>query len=219
MDFALHDAARNRDPYQLAALTLDDLQLGMWGEHQAANAAVAVMVAHVLRSKDENGWQIPNEAIRAGLRKAICPARIELVSDNPRIIVDTAHNLASMQALTATLDLRFSDLSPAQRIVVFATSKGKYHREMLELLEAWAGRLILTKYQENPRGVPIEQLQEELRGTSTTNGAEVFTAETPANALESALQLADSDSLVCVTGSFFLAAEVLAVLRGSSNDV
>jgi dihydrofolate synthase/folylpolyglutamate synthase len=66
-------------------------------------------------------------------------------------------------------------------------------------------RLILTRYQNNPRSVPIEQLD---AITSELSTIPRHLAPTPVEAWQQAEQATEADSLVCVTGSFFIAAEV-----------
>lgn len=209
IDFSIHSPSHGDRNQQPTSQTLKAIQVGMWGEHQAANAAVAIMTASVLMTKDhliEDGWRITERAIRKGILNAKCTARIEVVSEDPTVVVDTAHNVASTWALTATLDQRFP-LALKNRIVIFATSRGKEYRKMLDLLIPWAKHVILTKYQNNPRGVPIEQLKNVVNPDEET-----LTAADPAEALQLATELAEDDSLICVTGSFFLAAEIIEIV-------
>ncbi len=188
--------------------TLPSVQLGMWGKHQAANAAVAAMTVSVLMTREKliaRGWKINERAIRQGLRRACCPARIELVSEAPYVVIDTAHNTASIWALTATLNERFP-IPREKRIVIFSASQCKDCKDMLDLLVPWAKHVILTKYQNNPRAAPIKFLKQLVRPEDNT-----LSAETPETAMQLAYELSEEDSLICVTGSFFLASEMLQV--------
>lgn len=71
--------------------------LGLTGHHQAYNGACAVAVARHL------GWK--PEAIQAGLESAQHPGRYELISRQPRIILDGAHNAEGVAALVEQLKL------------------------------------------------------------------------------------------------------------------
>lgn len=71
--------------------------LGLTGHHQAYNGACAVAVAHYL------GWK--TEAIQAGLESAQHPGRYELISRQPRIVLDGAHNAEGVAALVEQLKL------------------------------------------------------------------------------------------------------------------
>jgi dihydrofolate synthase / folylpolyglutamate synthase len=191
--------------------------LGLIGRHQAANAAVALAaVAELQRS----GWTIPEAAIRRGLAEVAWPARVEVVARRPAVVLDAAHNAASIAALVETLDESFS---PSQRLLVFAATQEKDLRGMLQRLLGRFDHVIFTRYLDNPRGVPPEELQAlagELVGCvlartrePTQSGAckhapYIEIAPTPAEAWDAVHRLARADDLVCVTGSFFLAAEM-----------
>ena len=81
------------------------VQLAMLGMHQIQNAALAIATAHQLCRQ---GWAIDEQALRQGLATARCPARVELFDrtsqDEPSIVIDAAHNGASIESLIATLD-------------------------------------------------------------------------------------------------------------------
>src|SRR5215211_6680130 len=81
-------------------LHLNSLILAMSGRHQATNAAIALATISELRHQ---GWCISNDAIRTGLSRAALPGRVEITVGEPTIVLDTAHNEASAQALVETL--------------------------------------------------------------------------------------------------------------------
>ena len=98
----------------------------MAGRHQAINAAAAIMA---VRSLPPHDFQIPEAAIRRGLRQATLPARIEWLSERPPVVLDAAHNPASMAALVETLGA--AERLPRRRILVFAASSDKQLAETL----------------------------------------------------------------------------------------
>lgn len=178
------------------------LELNLLGAHQAANAAVAVATVEELRGQ---GWSISDEAVAAGLREAEWPARLEVVRRDPLVVLDCAHNVASAQALVRTLDESFP---PVPRTLLFAGSSDKDVAGMFGCLAPAFGRAILTRYTNNPRAIPPEEL---ARAWRQAGGTEPTIAATPAEGLALALQLG---GLVCVTGSVFLAGEVRPMLVG-----
>ena len=105
-----------------------DLEVGLIGEHQAANAAVAVAAVEALR---HGGLSIPDPAIAAGLAGVHWPARMEVVAQRPMVVLDCAHNVASAQALVDTLQTSFT---PKTRRLVFAASNDKDLPGMLAVL-------------------------------------------------------------------------------------
>jgi dihydrofolate synthase/folylpolyglutamate synthase len=178
---------------------LDNARLGLLGRHQAHNAAVALAAIGELRRQ---GWQIPDHAVRTGLAVARCPARVEILSRRPTIVVDAAHNAASVKALVTTLEESFS---PRRKILVFATTQEKDVRGMVEIAFPYFDEILLTRYQHNPRAIPPHELAE-LAQRLTGRACRVCSR--PEQAWQIARELAADDDLVCVTGSFYIAAEI-----------
>ncbi len=187
------------------------LKLRLLGKHQLDNAGVVLAGLDILR---EHGWEISESAIETGLAETQVPGRIEIVAKNPTTIIDTAHNEASIAALIAALDENFPE---KKRIAVFSASRDKKCLEMLELLMESFDEIILTQFHTNPRAQPVETLESMTRNLHRANPTKL-----PANchaianstlALKTALQQATVDDLVVVTGSFFLAAELLPKYR------
>lgn len=181
---------------------------GMLGEHQAANAAAAIAATNQLRRR---GWKIDDDALRQGIAAARCPARIELVARRPAVIVDVAHNPASIQALIRALERGFCS---QQRILVFASSKDKDYEAMLRLALPAFDVIILTRYVNNPRAMEPEGLlafcQAERATESAPAGAERILHATarPGDAWRLARLVAGPEDLIAIAGSFFLAAEL-----------
>ncbi|HEX3999165.1 MAG TPA: folylpolyglutamate synthase/dihydrofolate synthase family protein [Pirellulales bacterium] len=187
-----------------------DLRLALVGRHQAANAAVSLAAIEQIRAC---GWQISESAIRRGLAEVHWPARVEIVRRRPAVVVDAAHNVASVASLLQTLDESFSTSAP--RILIFATTQDKQVREMLELLLPRFDHVLLTRYTTNPRSVSIDELAA-LASSIFATPHEL--CDTPALAWRRACELATDDHLICATGSFFLAAELRGVVRGEGRE-
>jgi dihydrofolate synthase / folylpolyglutamate synthase len=197
-----------REPPDHPRYELASLQLKMLGRHQAANAATAIAAVNQLRQR---GWSISDEALRRGLSVARCPARIELVARHPDVILDVAHNLASIEALLTVLD---EQLSHGRRILIFASSKDKDYAQMLQRLVPAFDAIFLTQYIYNPRAMEPEallrlaqQLRREREAARESAPALHLTAK-PADAWRLARRLAQHGDLICIAGSFFLAAEL-----------
>jgi dihydrofolate synthase/folylpolyglutamate synthase len=178
--------------------------LAMRGEHQATNAAVVVMAA---RRLDAGGIRVPERAVARGLRAVSLPARIERIGERPLVILDAAHNVASMESLVATLAPAAQVFRPT--VLLFAASADKQIAEMLTLTRGRFDHVVITRYATNPRAATVPQLVEACRQAGLP-APQVATA--PAEALRLARSLATPRGMVCVAGSFFLAAEIRAVL-------
>ncbi len=175
-----------------------DLQLSMPGEHQTRNAALAVAAVMSLKSQ---GIHVSESHLREGLLSARIPLRVELINRKPILIIDAAHNPASIQALCETLE----PVPARKKICLFASSRDKDCAELLRVLDHLFDEFILTAYQENPRAIPIEDLEVIAQRILTTP---FTTSPNPTSTLQQALTSASSQDLICATGSFFLAAEI-----------
>lgn len=176
-----------------------NLALGLLGRHQAANAAVALAVLDELCRA---GWRIPQEAVRAGLARVSLPARLELLQRRPAVLLDVAHNVASVDALLDVLDESFS---AGRRWLIFAATEEKDVRGMLARLLPRFDEVVVTRYLNNPRGVPTGDLQ---RLAAELTGHRLPGFARPADAWRHVRERVSCEDLVCVTGSFFLAAEL-----------
>ena len=170
------------------------------GDHQRENAAVAVAIVEQLRVR---GWTIPDSAIAEGLQSVRWPARVEVMSRQPLVVLDAAHNWASCGALLNSLEKLHE--SGGRRILIFATSADKNAASLLRRLVPEFDTVILTAFQSNPRALELKELS---RAASLIAGRQFHLAADPSSAWKAALRLSRPDSLICVAGSFFLAAEL-----------
>jgi dihydrofolate synthase/folylpolyglutamate synthase len=176
------------------------------GEHQAANGAVAVAtIGELIRQ----GWTIEPDSVRKGLANVRLPARAEIVRQRPTVILDTAHNVASIRALVELIETHFA---AKRRHLVFAATQDKDVRGMLQAILPLFDTVRLTRYTTNPRGVPIDDLArlvaECLSQLDLTSRVAATHHEHPYAAWQAAEASAAPDDLICITGSFFLAAEL-----------
>lgn len=185
------------------------VQLGMLGAHQAANAAVALRIIDELKRQ---GWSISEQAIRDGLATARCPARIEVIQRRPDVVIDAAHNVASIEALVQTLRESFS---PRRKRLIVAASQDKDVPGMLRRLLPEFDEVFLTQFHNNPRFVPVEQLLELAKSLHGATALHVCAdAEQAWRQARAGLAV---DDLLCVTGSFFLAGGLRRLALEAAN--
>jgi dihydrofolate synthase/folylpolyglutamate synthase len=204
------------EPAHHPSYRLDGVRLAMLGRHQAANAAAAICAANRLRSR---GWSISDEQLRRGLAAARCSGRMEQLSASPAVIVDVAHNVAAIEALLAALGERYAG---RRRIAIFASSKDKDYRGMLRRVLGSFDVVILTQYVNNPRAMEAEGLLAvalELRAASgDPSQPRLHALVRPPDAWHLAQAIAGADDLVCITGSFFLVAELRPLVLASERS-
>jgi len=174
-----------------------NLPLKLLGEHQGRNAALAVAAAVLLKQR---GVPIAEAAFVRGLGAVDWPARIEVIRTDPAIILDTAHNEPSIEALIATLRVAFPHA--VTKRVVFAVSNDKPYAAMLHRLADYFDVLHLTRYASNPRSVPPEALAALLPPEKSVvhDGA--------SEAWDAAHGETNRGDLLAITGSVFLAGEL-----------
>jgi dihydrofolate synthase/folylpolyglutamate synthase len=186
------------------------LPLGLLGEHQGHNAAVAVTTAEWLVTA---GLSIPPDAVARGLASVKWPARVEVISQRPVVILDTAHNAPSAIALVRTLRESFPEVK--RKSVVFAVSSDKQYPEILRILAEYFDHFHLTKYGNNPRCVPPERLADVL--AVVASGVSMTLHPDSVGAWAASRSAAGPDDLVCVTGSVFLAGELRDVIGSEAR--
>jgi dihydrofolate synthase/folylpolyglutamate synthase len=154
------------------------------GEHQAANATLAIAMAEDLETF---GYVISEEAVRRGIAEVVWPGRFQRVSDHPTVILDCAHTAESAQALAQT----FEAVYPGKKaVVVLGMSMDKDADAFIKTLAPITQTLILTKA-DHPRAM-------DWGGVAVSVG----------EAMDKARTLAGNDGIILVTGSVFVCAQV-----------
>ncbi|MBN1590388.1 MAG: bifunctional folylpolyglutamate synthase/dihydrofolate synthase [Pirellulales bacterium] len=195
------------DYHRQGQVELRNLRLAMLGRHQATNAAVALAVVEELRGA---GWPVSETAVRSGLARAACPARVEILDSRPAVVFDVAHNRASAEALAGVLNARFAD---RRKWAIFAASQDKDLRGMLEVLLPVFDEVIFTRYLDNPRTASAHDLAELAKELT---GRTYPTASTPVESWDWVAGRALPDDVICATGSFFIVAELRRHVLASS---
>jgi dihydrofolate synthase/folylpolyglutamate synthase len=166
------------------------------GRHQLENAACAITALDVMR---ERGFQIPREAVCEGLRTVAWPGRMELLSREPLVIVDCAHNPYAAQVLRQALETWFPD---RRWVLVYGASADKDIAGVLKTLLPSSDYTIVTR-SDHPRAAAPAVLADIV--ASLGGGAEVSVSV--GKALRRALTVMGSGDGVLVTGSVFLVAD------------
>jgi dihydrofolate synthase/folylpolyglutamate synthase len=179
------------------------MTVGLLGHHQAANAAVVVAGVEQLRGQ---GLLLNDEAVARGLAEVRWPARMEVLGWRPLIVLDCAHNVASAQAVIDTLRASFP---PGPRTLLFAASRDKDLKGILEVLVPHFQQVVFTRFTNNPRAADPDHLAGLAR---RIQGKVVIGKSAPESAWQEAKDCTGPDGLICVTGSVFLAGQLRSII-------
>lgn len=172
----------------------DHLQVPLLGEHQAHNCGVALGVVDSMRAL---GYNIPEQAAIDGLAKVRIHGRLEVVRDQPRTVVDAAHNAASIAALMRGIG---QNIGYDSMVVIFGCSADKDIEGMLSQLQLGADKVIFTNTG-TPRSVDPNELHARFL-EKTQKMAQV--GEKLDEAYRIARNCVTRDDLICITGSVHL---------------
>ncbi len=174
-----------------------EAHIPLLGTHQVINATTAITAVRVAR---EQGLSIDDEAIKRGLAQVKWPGRLEILSREPLLIVDGAHNGDSAEKLVFTLREIFGD---KKWTLIIGISADKDIPTILASLTSIAQRVIVTRAR-SIRAADLDSLADQVRHYNI----EPSIANDVASAIELALK--DNDPIL-VTGSLFTVADAREV--------
>lgn len=189
----------------------DELYLPLHGEHQSANAALALAAVELFfNSNPESKLDI--DVIRGGFGSATSPGRLERVRTSPTVIIDSAHNPHGARAVTAALAESF-DFS--KLVAVVAVLEGKDARGILTALEPGFDSIVVTK-NSSPRSMVVDDITE--LALDVFGEDRVFASPNLAEALEVAVGLVDDvaewgSAAVVALGSVVTAADARRMMK------
>lgn len=175
------------------------------GSHQAENAATAIAAVELFLG--EGSRAIADEVLRAALADAVSPGRLQVVSKEPLVVLDGAHNPAGVRSLTAAISEHFGN---PKRIGLVAMLSDKDLTGSVAEFAAAFDQVICTS-PVSPRGLPANQLAELFED----QGVQVLAVEQSiAKAwLEANRLAAEQDAALFVSGSLYLVGDVLGLMQ------
>lgn len=193
--------------------TWPSIELALRGEHQSRNCAVALATVDLLI--EQNGLDASTTAVASQLAQLQVAGRFETIHERPTVIADVAHNEASAAALASTLSELYREKGFGRRVLLFGASRDKQWRQMLTTLCPFFDEVVLTTIRGNGRSMTLEEF-----GDTSTVPIPVTLAESPEMAWQLALEKTRStgpfppqaEAMVCVTGSFYLVAEIRRIV-------
>ncbi len=190
-----HSLDKQNFRMQTAEGVWEEFSIPLLGRHQIENAVTAYAALQVIKSE---GFNLTEEAIMSGFAQVEWPGRFEVISRQPLIILDSAHNRDSAIKLAQAIR---EYLQGRKIVYVFGASEDKDVTGMFAELLPGAEALIVTQ-SIHPRSYPADKLAE-LAQEYNCRKEVVVPLEA---ALARALQMIDGESAIVVTGSIFVAA-------------
>ena len=183
----------------------EELELHLVGEHQLENAKTALTALKVLC--DSGKINVSKKALKSGVAKAVNPARLELMSKNPVVLLDGAHNPNGIEALSNAVK---KYLPNQKRLCLMGMLADKDSAGSIKLLEGLFEEVI-TVTVDNPRTLTAQELAEKCR--QHFPGATAF--DDNKKALDYALKKAEEEKIpLVICGSLYLAGELRPYLLG-----
>jgi len=174
------------------------------GEHQALNCGLALAILDTLVPA---GFTCRERDAAIGLAATPPAGRMELAHENPRILIDGAHNPDSINALIKGIGAHYRYDS---MVMIFGCAADKNIDELLKGVALGADKVIFTRSSDNPRAANPEDLQHRFAEIS---GKMTQVEPTLKEAINTAARAVGRDDLICITGSFYIAGEAKRLLE------
>lgn len=208
------EANHTHGPHMLVGLATDrtsfeHISVPLMGEHQAFNCGLALAILDRL---GERGFRITDARITKGLASVRMPGRMEIVRENPRVLLDGAHNAESIKALIRAIG---TQVPYDSMIVIFGCAADKDIPGMLAEIALGADKVIFTRTRGSARAADPQEL---ARRFTEENERMAQTAASLEEALALAGRGVGRDDLICITGSLHLVGEAKGLMLKSAKS-
>ncbi len=185
--------------YHSDQLELEDLTVNLLGKHQAYNAAVAITAFITFMQKTDR--KLDKQKFYQALSQVNWQGRMQIISSHPTVIIDGAHNVEGVKALTNNLKAIF----PNKRIFfVLAILRDKKLSEIIKDICRVSYKVYVSK-NKSTRAAEIED-QIEIVKKHHTNYETIMDV---VDAVKKAVSDAEENDVVMVSGSLYTISEVL----------
>jgi dihydrofolate synthase/folylpolyglutamate synthase len=137
-DFTIRGDVGGCVTYQGLTWRLTNLSLGLRGRFQYDNAAVALATLELAQPV----FPVAEEAVRRGLQEVRWPGRLDVVAEQPLVILDGAHN---PQAIATLVDELPAVLRGKRAHLLFGVMRDKDWRAMVPTLARVATEVVVTR--------------------------------------------------------------------------
>ncbi|ORO44212.1 dihydrofolate synthase [Streptococcus oralis subsp. tigurinus] len=184
-------------------------QTGLIGLHQIENAGMAIALLDTFCQEDGRALPV-NTLVAQALKETRWPGRLEVVSSNPLLILDGAHNPHAIKALLATLRERFADY---HKEILFTCIKTKALEDMLDLLETVPDSQLTLTHFDDSRATNESVLKETAKSRNLNyRGWQDFLEQKLTDKKE------EKQTVRIVTGSLYFLSQVRTYLMERKNE-
>lgn len=169
-----------------------DFTIKLLGEHQIRNAITALLAISLLDRT------ISIYTLKKGLKLADWPGRLDIIGDNPLVMIDGAHNVDGMERLRD-----FIKSLPQRKILILGIAEDKEIEQMISLIVPLVDEVIVS--QGNFKPSPAEKLAEVVK----IYNKNVKICPRVKKAIAAAISLATKNDLILITGSLYLVGDIL----------
>ena len=184
-----------------------EIHIPLAGQHQIYNA---ITVLETLKAVSASGIEVPPEAVRNGIAATTFPSRLEILSREPMILLDGAHNPSGAKVLRESLEL----LEGRRVHAVVGMVSDKDIDGVLEIVLPRCQTVTVTAAHVS-RAMPAEA----LAGKARAYCSELTVEEDQEAALKTALARCGKDDVLLIFGSLYLASELRPIALRLSNSV
>lgn len=184
-------------------------QTGLLGLHQIENAGMAIALLDTFCQED--GRELAsNDLVSQALEETRWPGRLEIVSREPLMILDGAHNPHAIKALVATLQERFADY---HKEILFTCIKTKALEDMLDLLGIMPNTELTLTHFDDSRATDESVLKEAAKSRNLSyQDWQDFLEQKLTDKKE------EKKTVRIVTGSLYFLSQVRAYLMERKNE-
>ena len=193
---------------ELYEKSYSDVEISMVGRHQVENLKTALATLEILRKS--GAVKLDREALYEGLKRARQPGRFEVISEDPLVIIDGAHNEAGAQALQETMAQHFAG---KKILLVAGILADKEIDSIVKFLTKITDHIIVTE-PDNPRKLAAEKLAEHVADFGVAAEA-VSDVEA---VVHRAKELADGYDVILFAGSLYLIGDVRRLWRNERGE-
>jgi len=190
-------------------VNLLNLKINLLGKHQITNATLALGAIEILKDK---GLRIDEQSIYQGLAEAYWPGRLEVVKNNPLILLDGAHNPMATETLKKALR---NDFTYKRLFLILGIMEDKNFKTIISKLAPLADEIIFTKPKYSRAASPRLLSRHAGRFNKISRIIEGID-----EAIKYSLSSAQREDLICITGSLFTIGEAkeFFLAEGGNNN-